>query len=78
MALSVPVPGLRRMVNPSHDVAKVSLVVPAGEEVEASEYVAGQLERQGFKAAEPKAYDTTPLVATPAVEDEAPKAKKKA
>jgi hypothetical protein len=51
MALNDPVPGLRSMVNPSHDVAKVSLVVPAGETVDASEYVAEQLERQGFKDA---------------------------
>ena len=51
MALNPPVPGLRRLVNPSHDVAKVSVAIPAGETVEVSEYVAGQLERQGFKAA---------------------------
>ena len=51
MALNLPIPGLRRLVNPSHDVAKVSLSIPAGESVDVSEYVAGQLERQGFKPA---------------------------
>lgn len=43
MALRPPVPGLRQMHNKSNDVAKVSLVIPAGDPITVSEYVAGQL-----------------------------------
>lgn len=42
-----PTPGLRRLVNDSHDVAKVSLVVPPGDELEVSEDVAAQLQAAG-------------------------------
>ena len=45
--LSTPRPGLRpagvRVFNKSHDVAKVGIVVPAGAEIVADEYVAAQL-----------------------------------
>lgn len=43
----VPQAGLRRpgvrLRNKSNDIARVTLVVPAGDEIEASGYVAGQL-----------------------------------
>jgi len=50
MALRPVNPGLRVMVNRGNDVAKVSLVVPSGDRLEVSDEVAGQLERQGFRA----------------------------
>ncbi len=41
--MNTPTPGLRRLFNKSNDVAKVSLVIPAGDEVVVSDYVAEQL-----------------------------------
>lgn len=38
-----PSPGLHRFVNDSRDVAKVQLVIPAGDELEVSDAVAAQL-----------------------------------
>ncbi len=75
MALSVPVPGLRRMVNPSHDVAKVALVVASGAELDVPPAVAAQLEQQGFKESAPSVPTFTNAPAP--AEDEAPKGKKK-
>jgi hypothetical protein len=83
MALSVPVPGLRRMVNPSHDVAKVALVVASGAELDVPPAVAAQLEQQGFKDAAPvaltvnvAALDVSPDEAAEAVIDAVKKGKK--
>ena len=43
MALKPLNPGLRQFHNKSNDVAKVSLVIPAGDGIAVSEYVAAQL-----------------------------------
>lgn len=72
MALRPIVPGLRVMVNPSHDVAKVSLVIPAGDLVSVSDEVAAQLERQGFKGAEV----AVPAAVAPTEDEPKPKGKK--
>ena len=69
-------PGLRVMVNPSHDVLKVSLSVPAGDEVSVSDAVGAQLERQGFKDAAPAAVPA-PVVADEPADEDAPKVKGK-
>jgi hypothetical protein len=76
MALRPIVPGLRVMVNPSHDVGKVSLVVPAGDVLEVSDGVAAQLERQGFRGVEVAAPAAAPEIVAPAEGDSKPKGKK--
>lgn len=50
--LNEPKPGLRVLRNRSNDVAKISLVVPAGDELQVSDYVADQLldQTQAFTA----------------------------
>lgn len=71
-------PGLRQLVNASNDVAKVSVVVPAGDELTVSDEVAGQLlaARVGFReVAEPAPADTVSV--EPEVDADAPKAKGK-
>ena len=73
MALNPIVPGLRRMVNPSHDVAKVALVVASGAELDVPTGVAEQLERQGFR----EAVLSVPTFTNAAPANEAPKVKKK-
>lgn len=72
MALRPIAPGLRVMVNPSHDVAKVSLVIPAGASIVVPDDVADQLERQGLKAV----VAVTPEAEQAPALDDAPKAKK--
>lgn len=47
MPLNPVTGGLHRLKNDSHDVAKVAIAIPAGDEVEVSEVVAGQLGEQG-------------------------------
>lgn len=65
MPLNPIIPGLRRLKNDSHDVAKVALTIPAGDVVEVSDDVAAQLEAQGnFRDPE-----TVPEVAPQIVKD---------
>lgn len=47
MALHEIKGGLRALHNGGNSVAKVSLAIPAGDELAVSEYVADQLQRQG-------------------------------
>lgn len=83
MALRPIDPGLRRLFQNRNDVSKVSLVVPAGDELTTSDAVAEQLLRSGdfvdLDAAKPAA-PAPEAVADEApadTADEAPKGKKK-
>lgn len=49
--MTPPTPGLRQLFNKSNDVAKVQLVVPAGDEIHVTDYVAGQLPSGAFAPA---------------------------
>lgn len=70
-------PGLRQLVNASNDVAKVSVVVPAGDELTVSDEVAGQLlaARVGFREVAEAAPAATAVEPEP--DADAPKAKGK-
>lgn len=83
MALRPIDPGLRRLSQNRNDVAKVSLVVPAGDELTTSDAVAAQLLQTGhfvdLDAAPAAEAEPAPEPEATAVEPEAdaPKGKKK-
>lgn len=85
MALKTPTPGLRSIRNFGNDVAKVQVVIPAGDELTVSEDVAGQLTAADTSlraadwvrtTAEPSAVEPEPT--EDLEDDEKPKPAKKA
>lgn len=74
--IPVPSAGLRppgvRLRNKSNDIARVGLVVPAGDELEVSDYVAGQLVGQApFEIVGPPAGEAGSEAVPPAGSDPA-------